>query len=113
MNYFHKVLVAGTVTLLLLTGCASTSVPRAQPQQEQQVRQFGLNGITVYEMIDSPLSFRSTMFKDIEHYPDRLALMLDGVFETVIKSFVVKTDGRIVLIDGGVGNEHYVTKGNE
>lgn len=115
MKNLQRILVAGAAALVLLTGCASTGVllPQAQQTQAQQVRQFALNGITVYEVIDSPLSFPATMFKDIEKYPDRLALMPGGAFQTVIKSFVVKTGGRIVLIDGGVGNEHYVTKGKE
>lgn len=109
MKLMSRPLLAVMVIFLLLTGCALN-----QPQltSHQETRQFALGDMTVLEIIDSPLRFDTNMWPDIANHPDKLAQMPGGIYDTDIKTFLVKTGDRVVLIDSGVGGEHYVTKGN-
>lgn len=108
MKFLSRLLFAVAALFLLLTGCALNQ-PRSD--QPQQLREFVFGDISVMEVIDSPLVFETGMWPDIADHPEKMTMMPGGSFETVIKTFVVKTGDRIVLIDAGVGKEHYVTQG--
>lgn len=108
MQYAPRRLAALAAMLMLLT--AFTLDP-AQAAQREPVREFALNDVAVLEIIDAPLTFQTSMWRDIDTRPDMQAKMPAGKFETYSKVFVVKTGDRIVLIDAGAGSEHYAAKG--
>ena len=102
-------LFALTSIVLLLAGCARN---QEQLAHHAGARQFVFGDMSVTEIIDSPLRFDASMWPEVEKYPERLAEMPGGKYDTYIKTFLVTTGDRIVLIDGGAGKEHYVTKGH-
>ncbi len=85
---------------------AETTVSRQGFYDElQPVREIKLGDITVYAFDESPLTLESTIFPDIEAYPDRLALMPGGAWRTITRTYLVRTGDKRVLIDSGWGTE--------
>lgn len=93
--------------LLFAAGChapaATTDIPPAT------VQAVVLNDITVLPMDDSPHTFQAFEFPNLDQYPDRSAMMPGGKFQAVIRTYLVQTAGRTVLVDGGMGKELGVT----
>ena len=75
---------------------ASAGIPHAVSIQSVQV-----GDIAVKAIYDSPQVFEKAIFPGIDALPDRLALMPNGHFVALTKTYYVETAGRKVLFDGG------------
>lgn len=79
---------------------ASAGIPHAVSIQSVQV-----GDIAVKAIYDSPQVFEKAIFPGIDAHPDRLALMPNGHFVALTKTYYVETAGRKVLFDGGWGKD--------
>ena len=94
------------ILLLLLFVAACHKTPPANITAPHAMQTVVLNDITVLSFEDCPFTFRaSSIFADINDYPERMAMMPNGEFKTLVKTYLVKTDGRVALVDGGMGTE--------
>lgn len=69
------------------------------------IQQITLNNIVVLSINDSSHTFDATIFTDIDNYPTRKAMMPNGKYKTLTKTYLIKTDDRTVLVDSGLGTE--------
>lgn len=57
--------------------------------------------VTAIDDLDN--TFKATLFKDIQNYPERMALMPNGQAEAVFRTYLIKTKGHLILMDTGWG----------
>ena len=99
----HVLVPALLLLALLAVACHKTPAPESIPPAG--TRTIVLNDITVLAIDDSPHTFLAAVFKDIDNYPDRKAMMPEGKFKALTRTYLVKTANRTVLIDSGMGKE--------
>lgn len=91
--------------LLFVAACQKSPTTHNQPISSSAVKTIVLNDITILSMDDSPHTFQSSVFADIDNYPDRKTMMPGGKFQAVVKTYLIKSLGRNILVDGGMGKE--------
>lgn len=69
------------------------------------VQTVALNDITVFSLVDSPHTFQAREVREMDNYLEFKSLMPDGKFQAVIKTYLVKSGEKLVLVDGGMGKE--------
>lgn len=84
--------------LWVLSGLGVPTSHAASP-----VTEHALNGITLMIIEDSRAPVRPAIFEGIENTPEKLALLTGKTYPT--NTFVIKIEGRPILIDAGWGQE--------
>lgn len=115
MKIYVNVLLA---LFLFVAGCAgqtgdgapaaAESFPLSAVSENMRpgyVQTVALNNITVLSLVDSPHIFQAGEVREMDKHPELKALMPGGKFQAVIKTYLVKTGGRLVLVDGGMGKD--------
>lgn len=100
-HHIQKLLAGGVVALLLITATMHTQAKA----EAYSTTSIDLNDIKVLVMDDSPHTFKAAIFPDLEQYPDRKAMMPEGKFVAITRTYLIKTPTSIVLIDSGWGTE--------
>lgn len=87
--------------LVSATALANSDQPLFNANNPMDRIQVG--NLVVYSLTDSPQIFSKTLFQGIDQMPERLALMPDGKFPGVVKTFFVQIDSHNILFDAGWG----------
>lgn len=97
----RQFLVGGVLALLLLI----TAAVHTQAKAGASATSMALNEVSVLIIDDSPHTFKAAIFPDLDQYPDRKAMMPEGVFAAITRTYLIKTASSTVLIDSGWGTE--------
>lgn len=98
------------LTMLLFAAGCHAPAATVDLTQTPAVQAVVLNDITVLPMDDSPHTFQALEFPNLDQYPDRAAMMPGGKFQAVIRTYLVQTAGRTVLVDGGMARNWALTR---
>lgn len=84
--------------------------PVLADEANPDVQKIILNDISVVAMNDSTLTFTTEVFADIDKYPERKAMMPNGQFDTITRTYLVQIGNSLVLIDTGHGEGELLEK---
>lgn len=88
------------ITAALLAMTISASVGAATLPGTTQIK---VPHMKVMAIDDLGNKFSASLFKDIQNYPERMALMPNGEVEAVFRTYLIQEKGHIILVDTGWG----------
>lgn len=103
--------------LLALSACASReavpqetiiageSVVLPENMKQGYVQTIPVGEISVLGIVDSPHVFEAREIREFDKYPDARQAMPNGKFQAVVKTYLVKSGNKLVLVDSGWGIE--------
>lgn len=110
-----KAVLAAAIAAMMMPSVSAS--PQTIPVNPAVIEQYAdlapaqkivLNDITVYAFDESPLTLENSIFPDLSRYPDRMALMPEGQFHTITRTYLIEDGDKRILVDSGWGTERGV-----
>lgn len=90
-----KYLAATILALSVSATAMAANLPGTQPIKVPHMKVLAID--------DLGNKFSAGLFKDIQKYPEHLAMMPNGEAEAVFRTYLIRTKGHIILMDTGWG----------
>ena len=105
-----RMLVSGCCCAFAALGAEAAWAQQTLPQSAQTAAQadsfmqkITVGSLVVYSFVDSKQIFSKTLFKGIDQKPQCLALMPEGKFAGVVKTYFLQSADHKILFDAGWG----------